>query len=75
MGLIVMKIKKRKPRCKKVLAILCNQIEMLECIREEVYPPSGDFDYGSNEFMVVKKEGAGSFNEVMVPMSCVVFLK
>lgn len=71
-----MKIKKRKPRCKKVLAILCNQIEMLECIREEVYSTINNFDLDApDEFMVVKKEGAGSFNEVMIPMSCVIFLK
>lgn len=69
-----MEIKKKEPRSERVLAILCNQLEMLECLREETYPPIGDFDYDPQEFMVVRKEGAGSFNEVMIPMDCVVFL-
>lgn len=70
-----MKIKTRKPRCKKVLAVLCNQLETLETIREEVYPPMGDFDNGPQEIMVVRKEGAGSNNEVMIALSTVIFLK
>ena len=70
-----MKYKKRKPRCKQVLAVLCNKLETLETIREEVYDPVGDFADSPLEMMVVRKEGAGSFNEVSIPMSCVIFLK
>lgn len=70
-----MKVKKRKARCKQVLAVLCNKLETLDTIREEVYPPVGDFEMGPNEIMVVRKEGAGSNNEVMIAMSTVVFLK
>jgi hypothetical protein len=70
-----MKIKTRKPRCKQVLAVLCNKLETLETIREEIYPPATDFDCGQYVVMVVKKEGAGSNNEVMIPMSTVIFLK
>ena len=70
-----MKIKTRKPRCKQVLAVLNNKLETLETIREETYPPKGDFADGPIELMVVKKEGAGSNNEVLFAMSTVIFLK
>lgn len=70
-----MKKKIRKARCKQVLAVLCNKLETLDTIREEVYPPIGDFDLGPQEVMVVRKEGAGSNNEVMIALSTVIFLK
>ena len=70
-----MKIKKRKARCKNILAILGNEIKTLECLREETYPAIGDFDAEDTNVMVCRSKGAGSFDEVIIPMSCVVFLK
>lgn len=70
-----MKPKKRKPRCKKVLAVLCNKLETLECLREESHPPMGDFADGPLEYMVCRFKGAGSFDEIYLPLSCVIFLQ
>lgn len=71
----VMKVKKRKARCQKVLAILGNEIKTLECLREETYPSVSDWDADGSQVMVCRLKGAGSFDEVMIPMSCVIFLK
>jgi len=71
----VMKIKKRKARCKKVLAILCNEIKALELLREEVYPPVGDFADGPTEYAICRLKGAGSFDEVIIPLCSVIFLQ
>jgi hypothetical protein len=70
-----MKVKKRKARCKQVLAVLCNKLETLECLREVIYPPFGDFADSPLECMVCRYKGAGSYDEIEIPMSCVIFLK
>lgn len=70
-----MKKKVKKARCKKVVAILLNQIGIYPLVREELWPPYGDFADGWAHFAVLKVEGAGSNNEVMVSIDTVMFLK
>lgn len=65
-----MKFKVRRARCKQVLAILCNRLETVELIREEVHPPIGDFAANPTEVAVVRWYGL----EIAVPLDCVVFL-
>ncbi len=63
----------RKARCKYVLAILNCNIEKFKLLREEIYPPVGDFD----EFMTYAVCFSKNllFKEIMIPINCVVFLK
>ena len=70
-----MKIKKRKARCKKVLAILNNKIGIYDLVREDIYPPRGDFDINPAHFAILRVIGAGSYNEVLVSIDTVMFLK
>lgn len=65
-----MKAKVRRARCKQVLAILCNRLETVDLIREEIHPPTGDFAEHPLEVAVVRWYGL----EVVVPLDCVVFL-
>lgn len=67
---LLTKRKVRRARCKQVLAILCNRLETVELIREEVHPPIGDFAENPIEVAVVRWYGL----EVVVPLDCVVFL-
>ncbi len=60
----------RRARCKQVLMILNNRIEVVELIREEVHPPVGDLAEGPLEVAVVRWHGF----EVFVPLGCVMFL-
>ncbi len=69
------KVKRKTARCRQVLAVLNNKLETLEFLREETYPDAGDFGDGPIEMAICRVKGAGSLNEVMIPMSCVVFLK
>ena len=64
------KIRRRPARCKQVLVILNSRIEAVELIREEVYPPVGDFAEDALEMAVVRWHGL----EVSVPLECVMFL-
>lgn len=68
-------IKKRKARCKQVMAVLNNKIETLPLLREEIYPPMGDFADGPTEVAICHLKGAGSFDEVIIPLQSVIFLK
>ena len=63
-------VKRRPARCKQVLVILNSRIETVELIREEVYPPVGDFAEDPLELAVVRWHGL----EVSVPLECVMFL-
>jgi hypothetical protein len=36
------KVRTRRPRCKRVVVILNNSIEIVELIREQIYRPAGD---------------------------------
>lgn len=63
-------VRRRKPRCKQVLAILGNRLKTVELVREEIHPQTGDFAMGPLEVVVVKYEGS----EVSVPLQSVVFL-
>ena len=65
------KIRIRPPRCKHVLVVLNNRLETLRLVREEIYPPIGDFDHGSSQVAVVEWCGL----EVHVALDCVVFLR
>ena len=69
------KVTKKSARCKLVQAILSNKLETFELLREETYPWLNDFDNTPHTYAVVRVKGAGSFDEVMVPIQCVVFLK
>ena len=64
------KSRRRRARCKHVLAAIDHRIETLELIREEIFPPVGDFAYEPEEFAVVRWLGL----EVYVPLESVVFL-
>ena len=57
------------------MAVLNNKLETLPLLREESYPTIGDFGEGPAEIAVCRLKGAGSFDEVLIPLSCVVFLK
>jgi len=70
-----LKTKTRKPRCKLVLAILGNEMKTLELLREETYPLFGDFTDESSSYAVCRVLGAGSYDEVYIPIQCVIFLK
>ena len=70
-----MKIKTKKARCKKVAAILFNEIRVYQLVREEIYPAMSDFDDNDRHMAVLKVEGAGSNNEVIVSIDTVMFLK
>jgi hypothetical protein len=70
-----MKVKSKKPRCKYVVAIVGNRIQEFELLREETYPPRGDFDITPFTVAVVRHFGAGSDDEIMIPISTVMFLK
>ena len=64
------KVRRRPARCKQVLVILNNRIETAKLIREEVYPPGGDFAEDVLEMAVERWHGL----EVSVPLECVMFL-
>ena len=50
-----MKIESKPPRCKFVLAIINSKLEILELIREDIYPiVSETGESGPFEFAVVK---------------------
>lgn len=70
-----MKTKTKKARCKNVVAILNNKIAVYPLVREEIWPPYGDFADGPSYFAVLRVEGAGSNNEVIVSLDTVMFLK
>jgi hypothetical protein len=70
-----MKTKTKKARCKNVIAILNNKVGTYPLLREEIWPYTGDMDYNDYHCAVLQVEGAGSNNEVMVCISCVLFLK
>lgn len=70
-----MKKKVKKARCKKVVAILCNQIGIYDLLREEIYPYMGDMDYEDSHVAVLRVKGAGSNDEVIVSIDTVMFLK
>jgi hypothetical protein len=61
-----------RPRCKHVLVILQNRLEIVDLLREETFPPlPSDFpDDGSLEYAVVNYHNL----VVHVPLDCVVFL-
>ena len=65
-------VKKKQPRCKQVLVVLDNRLEVVELLREEMYPPPpSDFpDDGLSEFAVVRYQNL----VVHMPIECVVFL-
>lgn len=69
--MVLMKVKTRKPRCKKVLVILDNKVQTLDLIKEKVYPVMGDFDVSPAEFAIVRHENG----PVHVALTSVVFLK
>ncbi len=64
------KVRRRPARCTQVLVILNSRIETVELIREEVYPPVGDFAEDPLELAVVRWHGL----EVSIPLECVMFL-
>ena len=64
------KVRSRPARCAQVLVILNGRIETVEFIREDVYPPVGDFAEDALQLAVVRWHGL----EVSVPLECVVFL-
>jgi hypothetical protein len=66
-----MKKRIRRARCKLVLAVLNNRLETLELLREEVYPPVGDFPKHPMEIAVVRWNG----RNVYIPLDSVVFLR
>jgi len=68
------RVTKKKARCKQVLAILSNKLETFKLLREESYPLIGDFS-APQTYAIVQVKGAGSFDEVLIPVECVVFLK
>ena len=65
-----LKIKVRRARCNQVLAILCNRLETVDLIREEVHPWVSDFTEDPFEVAVMRWYGL----EVALPLDCVVFL-
>ncbi len=69
------KVVKKKARCKQVQAILSNKLETFDLLREETYPCLGDFPDNPQTYAIVRVKGAGSFDEVLVPIHCVIFLK
>ena len=68
------KVTKKKARCKRVLAIVNNHLGTFDMIREETYPPAGDFADGPLTVAIVKWED-GDGMEIQIPINCVVFLK
>lgn len=69
------KITKRKARCKRVMAVLDNRIERLETVREETFPPQGDFDDSDgHHFMVVKWPNQPTYPYIHIPLQSVIFL-
>lgn len=74
-----MKVTKRKPRCKRVLAIIRNKIEEFELLREDTYPPMGDFQEYPQTVAVLRypsEEPHRKFApEIIVSIECVIFLK
>ena len=65
------KIRRRRPRCKQVLAVLNNRLETVPLLREETHAQTGgDFEVGPLEVAVVRYAGT----EVSVPLHSVVFL-
>jgi len=66
------KTKHHPARCKQVLCVLCNRLETVDLLREEVHPVLGtDYDDEPVEVAVVEYLGL----EVAVPLGCVVFLQ
>jgi hypothetical protein len=65
--------KRKPPRCKHVLVILENRLEVVELLAEETHaPPPGDFpDDGPHEFAVVRYQDV----VVHVPIDSVLFLE
>lgn len=74
-----MKITKAKPRCKYVLAIIRNEIEKFELLREEEWPPFGDIPDGPSQFAVLRYPSDVPHRkfapEIRVGLTCVIFLK
>jgi hypothetical protein len=66
-----MKTRIRRARCKHVMAVLNNQLQTVELLREEVHPPVADFPEDPMEIAVVRWRGW----EVCVPLQSVVFLQ
>ena len=70
------KVKTLKPRCKRVLVILNNKLETVKLVREEIYPPAGDFDTNEHHMAVVDYNIGNIHSvEVYVSIDMVVFLK
>lgn len=61
----------RRPRCKKVLAILDNRLETVPLLREEEHDPIGDFPEEPVQIAVVRFRDM----DVHVSLDTVVFLK
>lgn len=69
-----MKTKIKKARCQKVMVVLNNELVTADLLREETYPPYGDFAEGPITYAIIKYDSSVA-PEVMVPIDCVVFLK
>ena len=70
-----MKYKKLKPRCKNVLVILDNKIQVCKLIREEIYPPTGDFETENIHLAIIEYSVNNKNLEVMIGINYVIFLK
>jgi len=74
-----MKVTRRKPRCKRVLAIIRNKIEEFELLREDTYPPMGDFPEGDVTYAILRYPSdiphRKNAPEILVAMECVIFLQ
>jgi len=69
----------KPPRCRHVLVILDNKLEIVELIREDTFPVpggAGDFADGPMTFAVMRFKSSRFPDgiEVQVPLECVVFL-
>lgn len=64
------KVRTRRARCKQVLVILNNRIEIVDLIREEIHPAVGELAAEPLELAVFRWHGL----EVRVALECVMFL-
>lgn len=68
--------KTKKARSKRVMAILDNKIETLITVREEHWPPYGDFDPDQGyDFVVVQWPGHPEYPHIHIPAQTCIFLK
>ena len=73
-----LKKKTKKARCKHVMAVLNNKLETLDTVREEHWPPIGDFDPDEGyTFVVVQWPGQpkDKYPYIHIPAQTCIFLK